>query len=93
LKNNLINQEKYDGPPYLKFKPDAGDFFGHDSPMNALQDNRYLPLLYVIGTRQDDEMTSIAVGGLEAGAISMLTAVVGNAGKTPVSAGLHSSNG
>jgi 4,5-DOPA dioxygenase extradiol len=51
--------------------------WGQDAALSVPTPEHFLPLLYVIGTRQDDDTTSIAVDGLEAGAISMLTAVVG----------------
>lgn len=50
--------------------------WGRDAELSVPTAEHFLPLLYVIGTRQDDETTSIAIDGLEAGAISMLTAVV-----------------
>lgn len=37
----------------------------------------FLPLLYVIGTRQEGESISIAVDGIENASISMLSAVIG----------------
>jgi 4,5-DOPA dioxygenase extradiol len=60
--------------------------WGRDAQLSAPTSEHFLPLLYMIGTWHDDETTSIAVDVLEAGAIRMLTAVVGNAG-------LHLPNG
>jgi 4,5-DOPA dioxygenase extradiol len=51
--------------------------WGRDAQWSAPTPEHFSPLLYVIGARRDDERISIAVDGIEAGAISMLTAVVG----------------
>jgi 4,5-DOPA dioxygenase extradiol len=50
---------------------------GQDAQLSVPTPEHYLPLLYIAGARQDDEAISIAVDGIEIGAISMLTAVVG----------------
>ena len=51
--------------------------WGEDARLSAPTPEHFLPLLYVLGTRQDDEPISIAVNGIESGSISMLTARVG----------------
>jgi 4,5-DOPA dioxygenase extradiol len=38
----------------------------------------FLPLLYIVGTKREDESISIPVDGIDGGSISMLTAMVGN---------------
>jgi 4,5-DOPA dioxygenase extradiol len=51
--------------------------WGRDAELSVPTPEHFLPLLYVVGTRQDNEAISIPVDGIEAGSISMLTAVVG----------------
>lgn len=51
--------------------------WGDDARLSVPTAKHFLPLLYVAGTRRSDEKVSIAVDGIEAGSISMLTAVVG----------------
>lgn len=50
---------------------------GEDARLSVPTNEHYLPLLYVLGSRRDDETISIAVDGIELGSISMLTVVVG----------------
>ncbi|WP_395825699.1 hypothetical protein [Collimonas sp.] len=52
---------------------------GSDAQLSVPTPEHYLPLLYIAGAKQDDEAISIAVDGIDIGAISMLTAVVGSA--------------
>jgi 4,5-DOPA dioxygenase extradiol len=51
--------------------------WGQDAQLAVPTAEHFLPLLYVIGGRQDHEPLSIAVDGIEGGALSMLTAVLG----------------
>jgi 4,5-DOPA dioxygenase extradiol len=51
--------------------------WGPDARLAVPSDEHFLPLLYIAGTRQDDEAVSIAIDGIDAGSISMLSAVVG----------------
>jgi 4,5-DOPA dioxygenase extradiol len=51
--------------------------WGADAKLAVPTDEHFLPLLYIAGTRQDDEAISIAVDGIDAGSISMLSAIVG----------------
>jgi len=51
--------------------------WGEDARLSVPTPEHFLPLLTIAGTKQDDETISIAVDGIEAGSISMLTAVVG----------------
>lgn len=51
--------------------------WGSDAQLSVPTPEHFLPLLYIAGARRDDETISIAVDGIEAGSISMLTAVVG----------------
>jgi hypothetical protein len=65
-------------------------FFGHGNPMNADYDHlgpdaqsaiptpeHFLPLLYVLGTRQPGDLLSFPVSGFDGGSISMLCMQVG----------------
>jgi 4,5-DOPA dioxygenase extradiol len=54
------------------------DVLGEAARQSVPTPDHYLPLLYVISLQRDDETISIPVDGLEAGSISMLSAVVGN---------------
>ena len=51
--------------------------WGQDAQLAVPTAEHFLPLLYVAGSRQDDEPITIAVDGIEGGALSMLTAVLG----------------
>lgn len=51
--------------------------WGRDAQLSVPTAEHFLPLLHVIGTARQDERISIAVDGIEAGSIGMLTAVVG----------------
>lgn len=55
--------------------------WGDDARLAVPTPEHYLPLLYVVGAKHDDEAISMAVDGIEGGSISMLTAVVGGAGR------------
>ncbi|QRX84832.1 4,5-DOPA dioxygenase extradiol [Glaciimonas sp. PAMC28666] len=50
---------------------------GEDGKLSVPTAEHFLPLLYVIGTRQDDEAISIPIDGIDMGAISMMSVVVG----------------
>jgi 4,5-DOPA dioxygenase extradiol len=50
---------------------------GDDARLSVPSAEHFLPLLYIAGTRQEDEPISIPVDGIDSGSISMLTAVVG----------------
>jgi len=50
---------------------------GQDGKLSVPTAEHFLPLLYVIGTKQDDESISIPVDGIDLGAISMMCVVVG----------------
>jgi 4,5-DOPA dioxygenase extradiol len=52
--------------------------WGPDAELAVPTDEHFLPLLYIAGTRQDDEAISIAVDGIDAASISMLSAIVGH---------------
>lgn len=50
---------------------------GRDAQLSIPTPDHYLPLLYVLGTRQGDEEVSFPVTGVEGGSISMLAVEVG----------------
>jgi 4,5-DOPA dioxygenase extradiol len=50
---------------------------GRDAHLSVPTPDHYLPLLYVIGTRQANESVSFPVEGVDGGSISMLTVEVG----------------
>jgi len=50
---------------------------GRDAQLSIPTPDHYLPLLYVLGTRQSDEEVSFPVTGVEGGSISMLAVEVG----------------
>jgi len=51
--------------------------WGDDARLSVPTPEHFLPLLYIAGAKRDDEDITIAVDGIDAGAISMLTAVTG----------------
>lgn len=50
---------------------------GRDAQLSIPTPDHYLPLLYVLGTRQSDEEVAFPVTGVEGGSISMLAVEVG----------------
>jgi 4,5-DOPA dioxygenase extradiol len=50
---------------------------GSDATLSIPTPDHYLPLLYVLGSRQADEPVAFPVSGIEGGSISMLTVQVG----------------
>jgi 4,5-DOPA dioxygenase extradiol len=55
----------------------AYETLGRDAMLSIPTPDHYLPLLYVIATRQEGETTSFPVEGIDGGSISMLTVRVG----------------
>jgi 4,5-DOPA dioxygenase extradiol len=55
---------------------------GHDAALSVPTPDHYLPLLYVIATRQPGETVTFPVEGVDGGSISMLSVQVGTAGST-----------
>jgi 4,5-DOPA dioxygenase extradiol len=51
--------------------------FGQDAILSIPTPDHFLPLLYVLATRQTSEGLSFPVEGFDGGSISMLTAKVG----------------
>ena len=50
---------------------------GKEALLSIPTPDHYLPLLYVIGTRQQDDAVTFPVEGVDGGSISMLTVQVG----------------
>ncbi len=50
---------------------------GQDAMLSIPTPDHYLPLLYVIGTRQQGEVISFPIEGVDGGSISMLTVQIG----------------
>jgi 4,5-DOPA dioxygenase extradiol len=50
---------------------------GPEAILSIPTPDRYLPLLYVIATRQEGEVVSFPVEGVDGGSISMLTVQIG----------------
>jgi 4,5-DOPA dioxygenase extradiol len=51
--------------------------WGQDAQLAVPTAEHYLPLLYIAGTKHQDDTVSIVVDGINVGSVSMLTAVVG----------------
>lgn len=71
VRENLAFQGEADTHPLVNFMQHEGAALSNPTP------EHYLPLLYILGTRQADEAISIPVDGIELGAISMLSVQVG----------------
>ena len=54
---------------------------GREALLSIPTPDHYLPLLYVIGTRQQGDPTTFPVEGVDGGSISMLSVQVGEAVK------------
>ena len=50
---------------------------GSDARLSVPTPDHYLPLLYIIGTRQRDDAVTFPVEGVDGGSISMLSVRVG----------------
>jgi 4,5-DOPA dioxygenase extradiol len=50
---------------------------GQDAQLSVPTPEHYLPLLYVVGARKDDDEVSLAVDGIEMGSIGMMSVIVG----------------
>jgi 4,5-DOPA dioxygenase extradiol len=50
---------------------------GRDAQLSAPTPDHYLPLLYILGTQQQDDAVSFPVEGIDGGSISMLTIQIG----------------
>jgi 4,5-DOPA dioxygenase extradiol len=50
---------------------------GRDAMLSVPTEEHYLPLLYVLGARRDDDPVSFPASGVEGGSVSMLTVKVG----------------
>lgn len=51
---------------------------GPEAVLSVPTPDHYLPMLYVLGARQEGEAVSFPVEGVDGGSISMLTIQVGN---------------
>jgi 4,5-DOPA dioxygenase extradiol len=56
----------------------AYERLGRDATLSVPTPDHYLPLLYVLGTRQAGEATTFPIEGVDGGSISMLAARVGS---------------
>jgi 4,5-DOPA dioxygenase extradiol len=54
---------------------------GREALLSIPTPDHFLPLLYVIGTRQQGDSITFTVEGVDGGSISMLSVRVGEAGK------------
>lgn len=71
VQNNLAFQGDAVAHPLVNFMQHPDAALSNPTP------EHYLPLLYVLGTRQADEPVTVPVNGIEMGAISMLSVQVG----------------
>ncbi|MDU6435285.1 MAG: 4,5-DOPA dioxygenase extradiol [Pantoea sp.] len=71
VQNNLAYQGDAVAHPLVNFMQHPDAALSNPTP------EHYLPLLYVLGTRQADEPVTMPVNGIEMGAISMLSVQVG----------------
>lgn len=71
VQNNLAFQGDAVAHPLVNFMQHPDAALSNPTP------EHYLPLLYVLGTRQADEPVTMPVNGIEMGAISMLSVQVG----------------
>jgi len=50
---------------------------GHDAELSIPTPDHYLPLLYVLATRREDEPITFPIEGIDGGSLSMLTVRIG----------------
>ncbi|HJV87383.1 MAG TPA: 4,5-DOPA dioxygenase extradiol [Noviherbaspirillum sp.] len=58
--------------------------WGPDAHLSVPTPEHFLPLLYILGARREGETVSIPVDGIELGAISMMSVIVGDGGAAGV---------
>ena len=63
---------KGDDAPLVEY-----EHLGRDALLAAPTPDHYLPLLYVMGLRREDDRVSFPVEGFDGGSISMLTVQIG----------------
>ncbi|CAK9883904.1 MAG: 4,5-DOPA dioxygenase extradiol [Candidatus Erwinia impunctatus] len=71
VSENLGWQGEAEQHPLINFMAHEGAALSHPTP------EHYLPLLYILGARRQDEPVTTLIDGLEMGAISMLSVRVG----------------
>jgi 4,5-DOPA dioxygenase extradiol len=64
----------FDHKPLIEYES-----LGHEAILSIPTPDHYLPLLYVIGTRQKDDAIGFPVEGVDGGSISMLAVSVNSA--------------
>ena len=57
----------------------AYETLGREALLSIPTPDHYLPLLYVLGTRQQNDRVTFPVEGVDGGSISMLTVQIGSA--------------
>jgi 4,5-DOPA dioxygenase extradiol len=66
----------HDGPRFRQRQPEAlidYEGLGKDAMLSIPTPDHYLPLLYVLGARQQGDAVTFPVEGIDGGSISMLT--------------------
>jgi len=53
------------------------DTLGRDAVLSIPTPDHYLPLLYVVGTKRDNDAVSFPVEGVDGGSVSMLSVRIG----------------
>ena len=60
-----------------EYKPLINETLGPEASLSIPTPDHYLPLLYVIATRQQGEVITFPIEGVDGGSISMLSVQIG----------------